>query len=197
MTSTGRRKQANACLSKTCPHEKARKPNACGILTKNQEKPVNCSRPISVNSYCSYPDASEQSQINCLRDCYVEALIQSANRCLLSLSGKKNGVQKIWVDGDLWLSQNNVVFDNTGKHDISILKFDNFHGGKSDKFRPKKTQFVWCGPPPSKFSKYAWNPIANRIHMSSSHASFICCGGFGMPTQTVLIKQAILNFSMV
>lgn len=65
-------------------------------------------------------------------------------------------MQKVWIDGELISSQSNIMFDKTGGHDISLLKFDTFHGGKSDKFRPGQTQYVWYVPP---FNLFVLNPL--------------------------------------
>ena len=47
------------------------------------------------------------------------------------------------MDGKVVYEITNWVYDYTGTHLIDQLKFQNFHGGKSDAFRPDKTQYVW------------------------------------------------------
>jgi hypothetical protein len=59
-------------------------------------------------------------------------------------AGKPNGVQKVWLDGALVYERKDILYTNTGKHGIDQLKFENFHGGKSDGFRPNRDQSMWC-----------------------------------------------------
>jgi hypothetical protein len=69
-------------------------------------------------------------------------------RCTIAcvIAGKKNGVQRVWLDGEKVFENTDVLYTNTNEHQIEKFVFQNFHGGKSDNFRPDKTQHQWCGP---------------------------------------------------
>ena len=59
-------------------------------------------------------------------------------------AGKANGVHKVWLNGRKIYDARDVVYRTTPESLVEIFTFRNFHGGKSDKFRPDATQYAWC-----------------------------------------------------
>lgn len=59
-------------------------------------------------------------------------------------AGKANGVHKVWLNGEKIYDARDVVYRTTPESLVEIFTFRNFHGGKSDKFRPDATQYAWC-----------------------------------------------------
>lgn len=60
----------------------------------------------------------------------------------LNEGGANNGEQKVWIDGQEVLSKNDIKFRPGSGNLIKQLKFEAFHGGKSDQFKPSKTQYI-------------------------------------------------------
>jgi hypothetical protein len=57
--------------------------------------------------------------------------------------GQSNGIQRVWLNGKQVFSRTNVKYTKKNRHYIEKLAFQNFHGGKSAKFKPSKTQHIW------------------------------------------------------
>lgn len=48
----------------------------------------------------------------------------------------------MWIDGQEVLSKNDIKFRPGSGNLIKQLKFEAFHGGKTDQFKPSKTQYI-------------------------------------------------------
>lgn len=54
---------------------------------------------------------------------------------------KSNGVQKVWLDQKLVTSWNNLRYSiDSNKHQIERMVWQNFHGGKDQRFAPDMDQ---------------------------------------------------------
>jgi hypothetical protein len=73
-------------------------------------------------------------------------------------SGQANGVHKVWLNGEKIYDDRSVMYRTTPESLIEIFTFRNFHGGKSDRYRPDQTQYTWCGLsfPPSPMQHTAY-----------------------------------------
>ena len=58
-------------------------------------------------------------------------------------TGVANGVQQVWLNGELVLSMRNIMFQKKPGHLLSKLTFRNFHGGSTPNFAPDRDQYVW------------------------------------------------------
>ena len=53
-------------------------------------------------------------------------------------------MQKVWLDGAKVLDRRDVLYRTDPTALVEVFTFRNFHGGKSDKYRPLHDQFIWC-----------------------------------------------------
>lgn len=83
----------------------------------------------------------EDQSVQCVLCCGACLALRDCNGFLCS-AGQNNGEQKVWIDGSEVLSRNDIKFRHGSGNLIHQLKFECFHGGKSDQFKPSKTQHI-------------------------------------------------------
>ena len=60
---------------------------------------------------------------------------------MLSFADQSNGVQKVWLDQKLVMQWNNLRYSvNINSHKIERMVWQNFHGGKDQRFAPDMDQ---------------------------------------------------------
>lgn len=52
-------------------------------------------------------------------------------------------MQKVWLNGRKIFERSNIRYRYNNKHKIAKLALQNFHGGKSNNFKPGHTQYIW------------------------------------------------------
>jgi hypothetical protein len=63
------------------------------------------------------------------------------------LTGQSNGIHEVWLDNQKVYAKYDVIYRTSAAVKIDKFTFRNFHGGKSDAFRPGQTQYNWCAFP--------------------------------------------------
>lgn len=83
--------------------------------------------------------------------CWKQRIIRrQSTRKEGSFAGKANGEHAVWLDDQLVVDRQDVIFRL--KSDVLVERFTgrNFFGGSNDLFRPRKLEYVWCCPPAAR-----------------------------------------------